>query len=141
MLSIILLLMIEIRKDIYEQMIQEAVSSFPSECCGILAGKNKSATKIYPVKNIDSSPQSCYLMEPNIQFRILKTLDQISFEMVAIYHSHPNDECYPSAKDIELANYNDTLYIIISLADFEYPEVKAFEIKDGNVKEEKIKVV
>ncbi|MBI5418111.1 M67 family metallopeptidase [Candidatus Poribacteria bacterium] len=133
--------MIEIRKDIYDQMVKEAIQSFPKECCGILAGKDGVASRIYSVKNVDPTPETAYLMDPNIQFRVLKNLDKIYIDMLAIYHSHPSSECYPSQKDIETAEYPDSVYIIISLADFESPETKAFKIINGKVVEDEIKLV
>jgi len=36
-------------------------------------------------------------------------------ELLAIYHSHPRTEAYPSATDIRLAYYPDSSYLIISL--------------------------
>ncbi|MBI4652293.1 M67 family metallopeptidase [Candidatus Desantisbacteria bacterium] len=131
----------EIRKDIYEQMIQDAIESFPNECCGILAGKTNTASKIYPVKNVEVSPETGYLMDSDVQFKILKILEQSSIEVIAFYHSHPNSECYPSKKDIDLISYPDSLYVIISLAEIESPEVKAFKIQKDKVREEEIKII
>ncbi|MBI5206862.1 MAG: M67 family metallopeptidase [Candidatus Firestonebacteria bacterium] len=131
----------EIRKDIYDQMVKEAIQSFPKECCGILAGKNKLATKIYSVKNVDPSPETSYLMESNTQLKILKTIDKIYIDMVAVYHSHPNSECFPSERDIELISYPECLNVIISLADIDSPEVRAFLIKEKKIIEEQIKII
>ena len=133
--------MIQIRKDIYEQMIEEAKQAFPCECCGVLAGKESSATKIYSVKNVDPDPETCFLMDSRTQFKVFKTIDKIYIDMVAIYHSHPNSECYPSARDIKMNSYPDVAQIIISLDDIDTPEVKAFIVKDGKVVEEEIKFI
>lgn len=60
--------------------------------------------------------------------------------MLAIYHSHPDSEAFPSAKDVQLAFYPDSLYIIVSLVKKE-PVVKAFSIKEGDIKEILVKTL
>ena len=60
--------------------------------------------------------------------------------MVAIYHSHPGSPAYPSGKDVGLAFYPDSLYIIVGLCDKERPEVRAYRIVEGKVSEVGIEV-
>ena len=53
---------------------------------------------------------------------------------VGIYHSHPVSTAIPSAKDVELAFYPESAYVIVSLSGSR-PELKAFEINKGLVEE------
>ncbi len=89
--------------------------------------------------NADRSNVS-YLMEPAEQFRVMKEMRNEGMKMVAIYHSHPHSAAYPSPKDVDLAFYTDSLYVIVGLGDPERPEVRVFEIMDGAVKENEIEV-
>ena len=57
---------------------------------------------------------------------------------VAIYHSHPRSPAEPSQTDINLAEYPEYLYVIVSLAD--EPDVRAWRIEGGNVAEEPVEV-
>ncbi len=57
--------------------------------------------------------------------------------MVAIYHSHPSSSAYPSPKDVSLAFYEDAVYVIAGLAG-KAPEVKAFSIREGEIREVEI---
>ncbi len=50
---------------------------------------------------------------------------------VAIYHSHPRSAAEPSQTDINLAEYPEYLYVIVSLA--AEPGVRAWRIEDGKV--------
>jgi len=109
---------------------------FPNEACGILAGKGRVVQKVYKMTNIENSGVS-YMMEPREQFIIMKEISQQGLGMAAIYHSHPYSDAYPSPKDISLAFYPDSLYVIVSLIRKE-PLIKAFEIKDGIVREVEI---
>jgi proteasome lid subunit RPN8/RPN11 len=54
---------------------------------------------------------------------------------VAIYHSHTRSAAYPSATDVSLAYYPETVYLIVSLADAERADLRGFKITDGKVDE------
>jgi proteasome lid subunit RPN8/RPN11 len=57
---------------------------------------------------------------------------------VAIYHSHPRSAAEPSQTDINLAQYPDWTYWIVSLAG--EPKVRAWRIANGAVEEEPVDV-
>ena len=78
------------------------------------------------------------MMDPEEQFRVMKELRKNGQKMVAIYHSHPYSQAYPSPKDVSLAFYSDQIYIIVGLTDKDRPEVRAFEILEGDVREVQI---
>ena len=93
--------------------------------------------KVYHVRNIDNSPVS-YQMDPQEQFRIFREMRNDRHKMLAIYHSHPVSPAYPSSKDIDLAFYSESVYIIVGLSDLEMPEIRAFDIVEGAVNEVRI---
>jgi len=104
----------------------------------LLAGNRNIAEKVYRITNIEKSSVS-YMMDPEEQFRVMKELRKNGQKMVAIYHSHPYSQAYPSPKDISLAFYSDQIYLIVGLTDKDRPEVRAFEILEGDVREVQIK--
>jgi proteasome lid subunit RPN8/RPN11 len=116
-----------------DKIILHCKEVYPKEACGILAGKDRVVQKVYKMTNIEKSGVS-YMMEPKEQFTVIKEMREQGLEMTAIYHSHPNSDAYPSPKDINLAFYEDSLYVIVSLI-YKEPVVKAFEIKDKETKE------
>ncbi len=126
-------------REFIRRMLSHGRSAYPDEACGILAGEGNTAAALYTAANADSSPVS-YLMEPKEQFRIMKEIRDKGMRMVAVYHSHPYSPPYPSPTDVKLAFYPDSAYIIVSLLDYDNPEVKAFEIMDDRVREIDIKV-
>jgi len=115
-------------------MADHCISLYPYEACGILAGIENRAEDIYPVKNMEPSPVS-YLMDTADQFRILKEIRAADLRMIAIFHSHPASQAYPSPKDVELAFYDDVFYIIVGLLDKTAADIRVFRIVDGNVEE------
>jgi proteasome lid subunit RPN8/RPN11 len=122
-----------INKKLIDEMLAHAKEASPSEACGILAGKENKVEKIYRMKNIEASPVS-YEMDSKEQFSVMKEMEKNRMRMVAIYHSHPHGGAYPSPKDIKLAFYPDTAYIIVGLGGDE-PEVRAYLMEEGKERE------
>ncbi|RME67703.1 MAG: M67 family peptidase [Nitrospirae bacterium] len=124
---------IVIPKKLLSQIIQHAREGNPYEVCGLLGGCDDEVLEVYPIKNTEASTVS-YFMDPKEQLRAMKAMREKSQKMVGIYHSHPVAGAYPSQKDVSLAFYDDVAYVIVSLM-HEPPQVRAFEIKEGKVKE------
>lgn len=115
-------------------MVAHARAEAPNECCGMIAGRDGTATSIHRARNAEESPLR-YVIHPTDQLRIMEEIEERGEELAAIYHSHTGSSAYPSQTDINLAeNWPDPLYVICSLADRE-PEVRAFAIRDGEVEE------
>lgn len=129
-----------IPRDLFDEVLEHCSSVFPHEACGILAGIEGRVARVYPVKNIDSSPVS-YFMDPSEQLHIQKQMRERKEEMVAIFHSHPQSPAYPSAKDVRLAFYEDAFYMIVGLSEDIIGETRAFTIVGGNVQEITISIV
>jgi proteasome lid subunit RPN8/RPN11 len=116
------------------EMVAHARAEAPNECCGMIGGRDGSATSIHRARNAEESPLR-YVIHPTDQLRIMEEIEARGEELAAIYHSHTGSPAYPSQTDINLAeNWPDPLYVICSLADRE-PEVRAFTIRDGEVEE------
>ena len=124
---------------LFESMIAHCKEEYPNEACGILAGRDMHVSEIYRMINVDSSPVS-FLMDPAEQFGVMKELVSKSLWMTAIYHSHPSSPAFPSARDKELAFYEEVVYVIVSLMEIE-PVIKGFSIKEGEVRGVEITVV
>jgi [CysO sulfur-carrier protein]-S-L-cysteine hydrolase len=132
---------IEIRKSIYEKIVEHAKAGFPNEACGLLAGKVKTqATEFYPMRNMDEASIS-YFMDPKEQLRAFKQMREEGVELTGIFHSHVASEAYPSQKDIRLAFYPEVSYLILSLSDRQKPVLRSFKINEEVVTEEEIEIV
>src|SRR5690606_3436479 len=111
----------------------------PREACGWLAGRwqppggpeggRRGVTALglraYPMANVAEDPIRRYLMDPEEQFAVLRTMRRRGEELVGIYHSHPATAPVPSATDIDLAYTKDAVYLIVSLAG-PRPELRAW---------------
>ena len=107
----------------------------PNECCGYLRAADGAVEEVFRSKNLRASPYGYELDAGSLL--AANELDDQGHE-VGIYHSHPRSPAEPSQTDINLAQYPDWTYLIVSLAG--EPEVRAWRIADGRVDEEEIVV-
>jgi len=124
----------------YQAMIEHARSAYPNEACGILGGTGSEVEWIYRTTNREASPIR-YRLDPSEQLRIFREMEERGWRMLAIYHSHVSAAAYPSREDIEMAYYPDTLYLILSLRDWNHPELRGFWIREGRVEEEDVNLL
>jgi proteasome lid subunit RPN8/RPN11 len=75
------------------------------------------------------------MIDPQEQLDVWMALDDAGEVVWAIVHSHVASPAEPSATDVGLAFYPDSLYVIVSLADVVAPAVRAWSIVDGAVTE------
>jgi proteasome lid subunit RPN8/RPN11 len=122
-----------------EDIIAQAREEAPNECCGVLGGRDGRVEKLFRAVNAEKSPYR-YNVDPHDLLRIHRECDTKGWDFLAIYHSHPHTEAYPSPTDVRLAAWPESTYIIVSLADPENPILRAFRIQDGRVSEEEIRI-
>lgn len=120
--------------DFAQQIVEQAKSEHPNEACGLLAGTNGAATRLFRMSNAERSPV-IYRMEPAEQLRVFNEIDEAGLELTGIYHSHTRSPAYPSSTDVSLAYYPEAVYLIVSLADMDRPDLRGFRIQDGKVVE------
>ncbi len=78
--------------------------------------------------NAHETPTTRYRIDPLEQLRAFREMDERGEELVAIYHSHPVSQPYPSPTDRAEAHYPDAVYVLASLRTDE-PELEAYRIK------------
>jgi [CysO sulfur-carrier protein]-S-L-cysteine hydrolase len=119
----------KISQALIDEMVAHAREDRPNECCGMIGGSGGVATKAIRVLNSAASPLR-YEMDPQGQFNALKEIEDDG-ELLAIYHSHTKSAAYPSQTDVNQAqNWPEQIYVIVSLADADNPDVKGFHLAD-----------
>lgn len=120
----------KISQALIDEMVAHAREDLPNECCGMIGGRDGEATRVVRVENAAASPLR-YEMDPQGQFDALKAIEDAGEELVAIYHSHTRSAAYPSQTDVNQATmWPEQVYVIVSLADEDAPDVKAFDLAD-----------
>lgn len=132
-----------IAAELLQELIDAARVGLPNEACGLLVSDGYAAdgaapARYIPLRNAADSPYR-YLIDPQEQLRVWLDLEEAAEVPWAIVHSHVASPAVPSATDVGLAYFPDSLYVICSLAD-EMPTVRAWSIHDGAVTEVQLAV-
>jgi len=120
--------------ELLDEMFDHAKTIYPQEACGFLVGHGTLATRFMSLPNILQS-ETAYEIDPAILASTFRSLRESSEELVAIFHSHPSGPAEPSKTDLQRAFYPEAAHVIVSLADQERPEIRAFRIIDGRAYE------
>jgi [CysO sulfur-carrier protein]-S-L-cysteine hydrolase len=136
--------MLELDTLLANEIVEHGLREFPNEACGLIAGADGSAVKVFTMRNVDESPMS-YRLDPNEQLRVTKEIEETGSELWGIYHTHTHTEAYPSETDRDRATwvqpfYPNVYYVLVSLSDRDDPVVRAFRITDGEVAEEELRI-
>jgi proteasome lid subunit RPN8/RPN11 len=122
---------LQIPSRLNEEMLAQAVSELPNECCGLLAGRDGRVTHRYPLTNALGSPVR-YESEPRAMFAAVKDMRARGTELLAIYHSHPTSDPVPSRTDLERNFYgSEVVHLIVSLRGGK-PTVRAWHLDDSS---------
>jgi len=128
---------VKIPRQLVDEMVAHAREDLPNECCGMIGGRDGEARTIHRARNARASPFS-YDLDSKDLIRNYNEITDSGDELIGIYHSHTKSAPEPSQTDINLATYPDAVYLIVSLADPENPEIRGWWLRDGKVDEERL---
>jgi proteasome lid subunit RPN8/RPN11 len=81
-------------------------------------------------------------MDPKGQYDAYTAIEGKGQELLAIYHSHTKSPAYPSQTDVNQAvAWPDQVYIIVSLADPDAPDVKGYLLKDLRIADAPLEII
>lgn len=121
---------VQLPRKLVNKLLHLAQQSPTEEICGLVGSKNGIPQTYYPITNVAKTLQSRFLLDAKEQITAFKTMREKSEEFFAIYHSHPSSTAFPSTFDLDMANYDNTLYFIASLNVKGILELRAFRIKN-----------
>lgn len=126
---------IQISRKLTNELLHLAQISPDREICGLVSSINQQPVRCYPIKNVAALPQQQFLLDAEQQIAAMKTMRDQGEELFAIFHSHPTSPAIPSTTDLELAAYDDALYLIISLNTKGVLEMRGFNIHQKTAQE------
>ncbi|HEX2698477.1 MAG TPA: M67 family metallopeptidase [Anaerolineales bacterium] len=109
----------------------------PLEGCGLLAGKNNAAEKVFLIANQAQSPVM-FRMDPAEQLDAFNQIEFNGLGLLAIFHSHPTGPEMPSTTDIAEATY-PVVNIIWSRPKGQW-QARGFWIENETLTEVKLKI-
>jgi proteasome lid subunit RPN8/RPN11 len=126
---------VRLSRDHWDEIVAHAREEAPNECCGVITLRDGTVHELRRAENERASPYGYSLDAASLLAAFNASEDGYG---VAIYHSHPRSSAEPSQTDINLAEYPEYLYVIVSLEG--EPEVRAWRIENGAVAEEPVEV-
>lgn len=115
-----------------EELLRLAQASADEEICGLIAGVDGEARRLFPIANLAADRARFFELDPKAQIDAMRAMREADQRLVAIYHSHPHGPGTPSAADIERHAYPQALCLIIAPAPW---RLRAFRIRPPETEE------
>ena len=116
----------------WHEMLEHVDRQAPLEACGLLAGKEEHVEKVILVPNQAQSPMR-FVMDPYAQLQAFDWIEAQGFDLLGIFHSHPQGPETASATDIAEAAY-EVVHLIWSRKEADW-QVRGFWIENGRLTE------
>jgi proteasome lid subunit RPN8/RPN11 len=131
---------VRIDRELVDEIVAHARADLPNECCGIVSTRNGDAVRVYRARNAVPSPLR-FEIDPRDLIRIHTEIEGGGLELGSMYHSHVKSPAYPSQTDINFAqNWPGVVWLIVSLADRDSPDLRGFRINGAEVEEVSLKI-
>lgn len=95
------------------EMLADAIAASPREACGILLGKGEAITAIAPARNVHSSPETHFEIDPQALVDAHRAAREGGPQVIGYYHSHPCGPVRPSTTDQAQAARDALIWAII----------------------------
>ncbi len=126
--------MISITPSAYEVITQDAVKSFPDECCGFLYGRedrDRIITDALVVNNSkDGDKRRRFEISAKDYLHAERYAEKNGLQLLGVYHSHPNHPAIPSEHD-RVAAQPYFSYIIISAHSDNIDHIRSWRLNEG----------
>ena len=131
--------MLELPQAMVDRVVAHARRDHPDECCGVIAGRDGVATRLFEMQNAERSPTG-FVFDSAEWLTVYRDVDDSDEDLLVVYHSHTMTEAYPSRTDVRWsANTPGTSWLLVSTRSDEL-EVRSFRIQDGVVAEEELRI-
>jgi proteasome lid subunit RPN8/RPN11 len=115
-------------------IVQDAVDTFPDECCGFLYGHEdhgqRFITEARTASNVkEGDKRRRFEIAPHDYLEAEKYAEEHQLELLGVYHSHPNHPAVPSEHDRAAAQPFFS-YVIISVNEKEPGPIRSWRLND-----------
>jgi len=135
--------MLNIEQTPLDEMIKDAVRTFPDECCGFLLGKEENNIRtIIKIQVVDNAKEGDkrrrFIISAKDYLKAELFADENNLQLIGVYHSHPNHPAIPSEHD-RVAAQPYFSYIILSVMNNEFDHIRSWRLNEQQqFEEEKI---
>lgn len=126
--------MLRLSKKLLQAIEEDAETSHPEECCGVLFGtkdgERTTVSKVLKLDNkVDKNRTHRFLITPG-EYRLAEMkAAKLGVEIVGLYHSHPDHPERPSQFDLDHA-FPWWSYVIVSVSKTKIEAVKSWVMKE-----------
>jgi proteasome lid subunit RPN8/RPN11 len=126
--------MIKIPTSVLQKIYAHTEQSYPNECCGVMIGEMTEPKTVHEFricKNLNKErARDRYDMDPLDMLKAQREFENSSWEIIGIYHSHPDHPSRPSQTDTDRAwpNYS---YVIISVRKGTVASAQSWVLNEG----------
>lgn len=126
--------MLIIEQTALNEMLQDALQTFPDECCGFFFGKEtdegRIITKSIVVNNAkEGDKRRRFEISLRDYLNAERFADENELQLLGVYHSHPNHPAIPSEHD-RVAAQPYFSYIIISVRENQIADVRSWQLNE-----------
>lgn len=132
--------MLTLPREMLDQVLAHARRDHPDEACGVIAGRDGVATRVFEMANADRSPTG-FTFDSAEWLAVYRDVDDADEELLAVYHSHTMTEAYPSRTDVLWSRTTEFAHWLLVSTRSDDDEVRSYVITDGEVVEEAVTVV
>ena len=135
--------MLNIEQAPLDEMVNDAIKTFPDECCGFLFGKDENNTRtIKKIQVVDNAKEGDkrrrFVISAKDYLKAEQFADESELQLIGVYHSHPNHPAVPSEHD-RVAAQPYFSYIILSVINNEFDHIRSWQLNEQQqFEEEKI---
>jgi proteasome lid subunit RPN8/RPN11 len=92
-------------------MVADVIAKSPEEACGFIAGERNHSRLILPITNVLHDAFR-FRMDPEEELEAFISVEEKGWDVLAVYHSHPQGIDRPSASDFDQLTFPGIVYLI-----------------------------
>ncbi len=109
---------LQISSSLRQNLLDAAAATPAVECCGLLVGQRQGnqgrVEALVPARNVATDPSRSFEIDPATLLATHRTARGEGRQVIGHWHSHPNGQCAPSARDAARALDNGQIWMIVA---------------------------
>lgn len=126
-----------------DMMEEDALQTYPHECCGFFYGKEEEdrlITRVVPVNNSkEENRERRFEISPKDYIKAEEYADENNLTLLGVYHSHPDHPAIASEHDLRQAVPYFS-YIILSIIKGKLDNILSWRLEGSQFEEEELEI-
>jgi len=105
---------LQISSSLQQNLRALAAASPAAEICGLLVGQGNRVLRLVPARNVAADPTRSFEIDPATLLATHREARGQGQQVIGHWHSHPNGQPEPSARDAARATDNGQIWLILA---------------------------